>query len=209
MNRFIKIGKAAEILGVSIQTLRRWEILGSLIPDRKTKGGTRFYDLDKLLGLKNLETDLTIAYARVSSHDQKKDLVRQVDLLSSFCSSRGWNYEVIQDLGSGMNYHKKGLKRLLDMILDRKICRLVVVHKDRLLRFGADLIFTLCQTRQVEIVIINQGNEVSFEEELAKDVLEIITVFAARLYGARSHKNKKLVDAAKVLIGDGNNSKNS
>jgi predicted site-specific integrase-resolvase len=71
-----------------------------------------------------------------------------------------------------------------------------------LLRFGAELIFALCQARQVEIVIINQGDDVSFEEELAKDVLEIITVFSARLYGARSHKNKKLVEAAKVLIDD-------
>lgn len=88
------------------------------------------------------------------------------------------------------------------MILERKIQRLVITHKDRLLRFGAELIFALCQAQQVEIVIINQGEEYSFEEELAKDVLEIITVFSARLYGARSHKNKKLVEAAKALIDD-------
>lgn len=202
MNRFIKIGKASEILGVSIQTLRRWESSKTFVPVKKTAGGTRYYDLDKLLGLKNIENDLTIAYARVSSHDQKKDLERQAKLLSSYCVSKGWNYEVIQDLGSGMNYQKKGLKRLLDLILERKIRRLVITHKDRLLRFGAELIFVLCQTRQVEVVIINQGEESSFEEELAKDVLEIITVFSARLYGARSHKNKKLVEAAKVLIED-------
>ena len=116
--------------------------------------------------------------------------------------SHGWTHEVIQDLGSGMNYYKKGLKRLLDLILEGKIGRLVLTHKDRLLRFGAELIFTLCQARQVEVIIINQGDDVSFEEELAKDVLEIITVFSARLYGARSHKNKKLVEAAKLLIDD-------
>jgi putative resolvase len=200
MSRFIKIGKAAEILGVSIQTLRRWETSGTLLPDRKTSGGTRFYNMDNLLGFKNTSNDLTIAYARVSSNDQKKDLERQANLLSAYCSAKGWNHEVIQDLGSGMNYHKKGLRRLIEMILDKKIQRLVLTHKDRLLRFGAELIFTLCETRQVEVVIINQGEDVSFEEELAKDVLEIITVFSARLYGARSHKNKKLVEAAKVLI---------
>lgn len=99
-----------------------------------------------------------------------------------------------------MNYSKKGLKRLLDLILDKKICRVVITHKDRLLRFGAELVFALCQARQIEVVIINQGEEASFEEELAKDVLEIITVFSARLYGARSHKNKKLIEAAKALI---------
>lgn len=202
MNRFIKIGQAAEVLGISIQTLRRWEILGTLVPDRKSNGGTRYYSLDKLLGLKNTDSNLTIAYARVSSHDQKNDLARQAKLLSQYCISRGWNYEVIQDLGSGMNDHKKGLKKLLELILDRKMSRLVLTHKDRLLRFGAELVFALCEARQVEVVLINQGNEASFEEELAKDVLEIITVFSARLYGARSHKNKKLVEAAKVLISE-------
>ena len=134
MNRFVKIGKAAEVLGVSIQTLRRWELSQTLVPDRKTIGGTRYYSMDKLLGAKSFETNLAIAYARVSSHDQKKDLERQADALSSFCASKGWHFEVIQDLGSGMNYQKKGLKRLLDMIVEKKICRLVITHKDRLLR---------------------------------------------------------------------------
>ena len=101
-----------------------------------------------------------------------------------------------------MNYKKKGLKNLLDAILGRKMKRLVLTHKDRLLRFGAELIFTLCEIHHVEVVIINQGENLSFEEDLAKDVLEIITVFSARLYGARSHKNKKLVEAAKVLLED-------
>ena len=200
MSRFIKIGEAANILGVSIQTLRRWELTGALIPARKVRG-TRYYNYEALFGLKkNVEDNLTVAYARVSSHDQKKDLERQVEALSSYCAAKGWNYKIISDLGSGMNYRKKGLKQLLDDILERKIRRLVLTHKDRLLRFGAELIFSLCEVRQVEIVIINQGDECSFEEELAKDVLEIITVFSARLYGARSHKNKKLVEAAKLLI---------
>jgi predicted site-specific integrase-resolvase len=201
MNRFVKIGQAASILGVSIQTLRRWEVLGTLVPDRKTSG-TRYYDRDKLLGTKKKENDLTLAYARVSSPDQKNDLIRQATLLSNYCTSNGWNYEVIQDLGSGMNDHKKGLKRLLDLILESKIQRLVLTHKDRLLRFGAELIFALCEARQIEVILINKGEEASFEEELAKDVLEIITVFSARLYGARSHKNKKLVEAAKLLISE-------
>jgi predicted site-specific integrase-resolvase len=101
-----------------------------------------------------------------------------------------------------MNYRKKGLKTLIDLILEKKISRLVLTHKDRLLRFGAELIFTLCEVKEIEVVIINKGDEASFEEELAQDVLEIITVFSARLYGSRSRKNKKLVEAAKVLIND-------
>ena len=200
MNRFIKIGEAAALLGVSVQTLRRWEREKKLLPDRRSVGGTRYYLREKLFGSQPIESNLTIAYARVSSHDQKDDLKRQVDRLSAYCAAKGWSYEIISDLGSGMNYRKKGLKKLLDAILERKVIRLVLTHKDRLLRFGAELVFSLCQAKEIEVVVINQGEEGSFEEELAKDVLEIITVFSARLYGARSHKNKKLVEAAKVLI---------
>ena len=202
MNRFVKVGEAAIILGVTVQTLRRWEKTGQLLPDKRTVGGTRYYDIDRLLGVSSKESTITFAYARVSSHDQKEDLQRQKQVLSMYCASHGWNYEIISDLGSGMNYKKRGLKNLLDAILSRKIKRLVLTHKDRLLRFGAELIFTLCEIHHVEVVIINQGEDLSFEEDLAKDVLEIITVFSARLYGARSHKNKKLIEAAKVLLED-------
>ena len=107
---------------------------------------------------------------------------------------------MIADLGSGMNYRKKGLKRLLDGIVEDEVGRLVLTHKDRLLRFGAELIFSLCQTRQVEVVIINQGEDTNFEEELASDVLEIITVFSARLYGSRCHRNQKLIDGVRAAV---------
>ncbi len=92
----------------------------------------------------------------------------------------------------------KGLKRLLEMVLRKRMRRLVLTHKDRLLRFGAELVFALCEIQGIEIVIINKGQEPSFEEELAQDVLEIITVFSARLYGARSHQQivESLKDAA-------------
>ena len=93
-----------------------------------------------------------------------------------------------------MNYRKKGLQELLDLILRRRIRRLVLTHKDRLLRFGAELVFALCELQGIEIVIIHAGEQPGFEEELAQDVLEIITVFSARLYGARSRKHKKLLD---------------
>lgn len=201
MSRFIKIGEAARLLGITVQTLRRWELEESFLPDRKSKGGTRYYDLNRISGVNRSENDLTIAYARVSSHDQKKDLETQAQLLTQYCAAKGWQFEVIQDLGSGMNYSKKGLKRLLELILERKMKRLVLTHKDRLLRFGSELIFAMCEAREIEVVMINRGQELSFEEELAQDVLEIITVFSARLYGSRSRKNQKLVEAAKVLMG--------
>lgn len=191
--RLVKIGEAANILGVSVQTLRKWEETGELLPARKSKAGTRYYDMGKLLDTGN-ENAPTICYARVSSHDQKGDLDRQQELLEAYCAAKGWRCEVIRDLGSGMNYRKSGLNRLLEMIVSRSIRRLVLTHKDRLLRFGAELIFTLCELQGVEIVIIHKGEQPTFEEELAQDVLEIITVFSARLYGSRSRKHKRLMD---------------
>ncbi|WP_201546732.1 IS607 family transposase [Psychrobacter lutiphocae] len=203
MNRLLSIKQAADRLGVSVSTLRRWDETGVLVAQRTPKGHRR-YDLSKinpnLTHSKVEQQRKTIAYARVSSHDQKPDLQRQIEMLELYCSAQGWSFEVISDLGSGMNYHKKGLKRLLDDILDNKIDRLVLTHKDRLLRFGAELVFALCEARQVEVVIINQGENLSFEEELAQDVLEIITVFSARLYGSRSKKNKKLIEAVKASL---------
>ena len=203
MNRFVKIGKAAEILGVCVQTLRRWEKSGQLVPDKKTEGGTRYYDKDRLIGLKKPDTALTIGYARDSSHDRKKDLVTHKAILENFCTANGWTYEIIDDLGSGTDYGKKGLRRLPGMIPDYKIARLVLTHKDRLLRFGAELVFALCELRQVEVVIINKSENTSSEEELASDVLEIITVSGARLYGSRSHKNRKIKEClAEILNGN-------
>ncbi len=195
----ISIGKAAEELGVSIETLRRWENSGKIVSERTPKGHRR-YDLSKLRGIipnKNWNTKRTIAYARVSSHDQKTDLQRQVAVLESFCANHGWTFEILQDLGSGLNYSKKGLKKLIKEVCCGTIERLVITHKDRLLRFGAELIFSLCEQFGTEVVMINAAEDSSFEDDLVQDVLEIITVFSARLYGSRSLKNKKLIDALK------------
>lgn len=191
--RLVKIGEAAALLGVSVITLRKWEQTGELLPDRKTKGGTRFYDAAKLLALGDSDHP-TICYARVSSHDQKSDLEHQKEMLETYCAAKGWRTEVISDLGSGMNFNKKGLAKLLDIILKKKTKRLVLTHKDRLLRFGSELVFTLCELQGIEIVIIHKGERPSFEQELAEDILEIITVFSARLYGSRSKKNRKLME---------------
>lgn len=185
------------MLGVSTQTLRRWEADGKIEPSERAPSGHRRYDLSKLrpeFFHAPQYARKTIAYARVSSSDQKKDLERQKQVLEVYCARQGWTFEVVSDLGSGMNYRKKGLKKLLDEILEDRVGRLVITHKDRLLRFGAELIFSICEAKSVEVVILNQGEDTSFEEDLAKDVLEIITVFSARLYGARSRKNQKLLE---------------
>jgi len=203
MNKLATVSEAAEILGVSASTLRRWDREGRLKPE-KTASGHRRYDIAKLkpelYGESKAEARKTVAYARVSSHDQKTDLERQKQVLELYCAKQGWTFEIVSDLGSGMNYHKKGLKKLLNDVLNEKVGRLVIAHKDRLLRFGAELIFAICEAKQVEVVILNQGEDTTFEEDLAKDVLEIITVFSARLYGSRSRKNQKLLESVKTAV---------
>jgi Predicted site-specific integrase-resolvase len=201
--KMVSIKEAAKFLGVCPQTLRRWEREGYLLPDERTPGGRRRYDLARLRPeqFRAPETALrTIAYARVSSHDQKDDLERQKQVLELYCARQGWTFEVIADLGSGVNYNKKGLKRLLDAIIDGQVGRLVITHKDRLLRFGVELVFAICEAKNVEVVILNQGEDTSFEEDLAKDMLEIITVFSAQLDGSRSRKNQKLIEGMRAAV---------
>jgi putative resolvase len=190
VDRLISIGELAELKAVSVDTIRRWENEGK-IKSVRTNGGHRRYRLADFVEQK---LGKTLAYARVSSQDQKHDLDRQDAVLSGYCQSNGWNYEVIRDLGSGMNYRKKGLNKLLAAILDGDVARLVITHKDRLLRFGSELIFAVCEYHDIEVIILNKKEDATFEEDLASDVLEIITVFSARLYGSRSNKNKKLLE---------------
>lgn len=193
----VSIKKAALELGVHQETLRRWEAAGKIEVER-TPQGHRRYDLMKLRRLAprlSLDVRKTICYARVSSHDQKEDLVRQSAVLESYCAASGWTFELIQDLGSGLNYQKKGLKQLIKSLCTGSVGRLVLTHKDRLLRFGAELVFSLCECYGIEVIIINAKEDITFEDDLVQDVLEIITVFSARLYGSRSRKNKKLLEA--------------
>ncbi len=192
----VKIGKAAKMLGTTPEVLRMWEKTGELLPARKTRGGTRYYALSDLMGSAN-ESAPTLCYARVSSGDRKADLDRQQAALEAYCAAKGWRTEIIRDLGSGLDYRKAGLQRLLDLILKRQIRRLVLTHQDRLLHFGAELVFALCDLQGIEVVIIHKGEPPAFEEELVQDMHEMVAVFSARLYGSRSPRSRKLIDALK------------
>lgn len=133
-----------------------------------------------------------VAYARVSSHDQKADLTRQKQRLEKVCIENKYDFEVISDLGSGINYNKKGLNKLINMICNRKVSKLILTHKDRLLRFGSPLLFKLCKFFGTEIDILDTEISDNFEQNLVADVIEVMTVFTARMHGKRSHKNKRL-----------------
>ena len=141
----LSIGEAANILGVAVSTLRRWETEEKVIASYRTKGGHRRYlltDIQKLCGQFHQQVRKTIAYARVSSHDQKEDLERQAQRLEQYCNEQYFeNIQVYKDLGSGLNYNKKHFKQLLRLVALGQVERLVIATKDRLLRFGSDIIF--------------------------------------------------------------------
>ncbi|MDD1421826.1 IS607 family transposase [Dolichospermum sp. ST_sed1] len=201
----ISIGDAAKELGVSVKTVRRWADAGKLRFERSPSGHRRFFltDIKRITprDFNQLENRITINYARVSSHDQKEDLSRQIKVLEAFSGSNGWQFETISDLGSGLNYNKKGLQKLLKRIMQGDVGRLVLTHKDRLLRFGSEIVFAMCEEFETEVVIINKSiEETTFEQELVTDMIELITVFSARLYGSRSHKNKKLLDNVSKVV---------
>ena len=198
MDKFISIKEASLLIGVTTTTLRRWEIQSLLLPHHRTLGNHRRYELNNILNMFEhiQETNnerVTICYSRVSSHDQKEDLTRQTKVLELYANENNLkNIEYINDIGSGLNFKKKGLKKLINLLLTSKVDKIILTHKDRLLRFGSDLIINMAKHFGTETVILNNKSK-TFEEELSSDVLEIITVFSAKLYGSRSHKNKKLL----------------
>lgn len=198
----VPIGKAAKEIGVTVVTLREWEKSGKIVSER-TKGGHRRFDLESILGyakFKKTTEKVTLIYARVSTPSRENDLDMQKQVLQLYCASKGWKYKVIEDIGSGINYNKKGLLELIKLIESNAIERIVLNYKDRLLRFGSEIIFEICKYHNVEIVVITEEDEKTYEKELVEDVLSVITIFSAKLYGSRSHKNKAIVEGAKKLF---------
>ena len=194
----MSIGKFANKIGVSVATVRRMETKGELLPAHISSGGTRYYSTEQLkqfIGSDNKQK-LVIGYCRVSTPSQKDDLKTQVENVKSYMIAKGYQYEIIEDIGSGINYNKKGLKQLIEKINNQEVSRVVVLYKDRLIRFGFELIEYLCQINGVELEVIDH-TEKSKEEELTDDLIQIVTVFANRLYGQRSKKTKRLIEEVK------------
>lgn len=192
----VSIGQASKILGVAISTLRRWELEGRFSSSFRTPGGHRRYSLlaikKKFFPSKIRKNRKIYGYARVSSHDQKLDLKRQEQRLENYCIAQAYNYTIISDLGSGINYNKKGLNQLINLICTYKVEKIIITHKDRLLRFGYPLLEKLCKLFNTKIEIISKSLEKTDQEKLVADVIEIMTVFTAKLHGMRSHKNSRL-----------------
>ena len=182
----------AELLNVSVKTLQRWDRDKVLIAKR-TPTDRRFYTYDQYLdykGLKNNSDRKIIIYTRVSTNNQKDDLLNQVNFLQNFANSKGIIVdEIIQDIGSGLNYKRKKWNELLDEVMENKIDTIIVSSKDRFIRFGFEWFERFLGKFDTKILVVN--NELlSPQEELVQDIVSILHVFSCRIYGLRKYKNK-------------------
>ena len=201
--KYYSIGQFAKAIGKTTKTLRNWDKNGKLKPVRVEDTGYRYYSQEQLnhfLGLK-LEKQINkkiIGYCRVSSHKQKDDLERQIENVKTYMYAKGYQFEIITDIGSGINYDKKGLNQIIDMVTNSEVEKIVVLYKDRLIRFGYELIENLCNKFGTIIEIID-NTEKTEQQELVEDLVQIVTVFSCRLQGKRADKAKKMI---KELIED-------
>lgn len=200
----------AELLGVSVKTLQRWDRDGILKANR-TPTDRRYYTYDQYLQFKGIhaENDIrdTVIYARVSTRNQRDDLRNQTDFLRQFCNAKGIIInQCIEDFGSGLNYNRKKWNKLLEDVMEHKVKTIVITGKDRFIRFGYDWFEKFCEKFNTDIIIVN-NESLSPNEELVQDIISILHVFSCKLYGLRKYKNQIKEDAeiAKELQ-DGNKS---
>lgn len=186
-----------KILGVTAQTLRNWDREGKLKPSYIKSNGYRYYSEDSILSYtqeRKTKKDLNvIGYARVSSKKQIDDLERQVNNLKIYLDNKYKSYDIITDIGSGINYTKEGLLSLIDKINKKEVDVIVVLYKDRLLRFGFELIEYFAKVNNVKIEVLDKTNKAQ-DEELVEDLIQIITVFSCKIQGKRKAKTKEILD---------------
>lgn len=188
MQKYFVGGKqASEIIGVHQRTLYNWEEKG-LIETMRTPGNKRLYNVSKYIEGDNKLERKKIAYVRVSSHSQVNDLERQIEEMKSLYP----DHELIQDIGSGISLTKKGISKIIDLAIEGRIEEVVVLHKDRLCRFGFDLIEKLiCDYSKGRITIVHEKEDSTPEEELVKDVMQILNVYTAKMNGLRRYAKLK------------------
>lgn len=198
---YLSIGKMAKSLGVTEQTLRNWDKLGKLKPAYVAESGYRYYSEEQLAKVKGLfyeesNEKYVVGYCRVSTRKQSENLDRQIECVKQFCIAKGYSFKIITDIGSGINYNNKGLQDLLLAVMNNEVSKIVIMYKDRLVRFGFELIEFICKYHNVGIEIIDLTDK-SEQEELVEDLIQIITVFSARLNGKRANRAKQIITELK------------
>jgi putative resolvase len=184
-------GQFGKLIGKSVNTLQKWDRKG-ILPAFRSPTNRRYYTHEQYLqyrGLISSEHGKVLAYARVSSPSQKKDLAIQQEALRAYCQQHRIKVDQwIEDIGSALNYTRKGFNEVVEQIELGQVRRLVIAHQDRFVRFGYDWFEAFCQRHGTEITVMN-GEAFSPEEELVQDLIAIVTIFSARMPRLRSHKN--------------------
>jgi len=194
--------EVCERLGISYATLREYVKRGWIKPVVLESGRWRFReeDVERLAGI--VKPRRVVLYARVSSNTQRDDLERQVRALEDWARSNDIvEYEVVTDIGSGLNEGRKGFRKILKLAVEKRISKVVVAYPDRLTRFGFKTLKEVLSAFGVEVVVLNQEDK-DPREELVEDLIIIISHFAGKLYGMRSHKYKEVVEGARKLVED-------
>ena len=194
-----------QILGVTAQTLRNWDKEGKLKPAYTKSNGYRYYSEEDVLSYtKERDTKKErklVGYVRVSSKKQEDDLNRQKENLESYLKQTNQEYEIISDIGSGFDYTKPGLKKLIEKINKKEVDEIVVLYKDRLLRYGFELIEYFASLNNVKIRVLDKINKIE-DEELVEDLVQIITDFSCKIQGKRKSKTKKILEEIKEKINE-------
>lgn len=185
--KIYNISQMADKLNVSVITLQRWDREGRLKAFR-TPTNRRYYtqeQLENLLGGVHNDNRITIGYARVSSNNQKDDLKNQKEYILTNCKCD----EIFTDIGSGLNYKRKNFNKILDLVAENRVDKIIVTYKDRFIRFGFEWFENYCNKFGTKIIILN-NEEKSYQEELVEDLISIIHVFSCRIYGLRKYKKQ-------------------
>lgn len=191
---YYSIHEFSKLISRTPQTLRNWDKSGKLKPHHTGANGYRYYSHNQLKELLKIEDipKKVVGYCRVSSNKQKDDLQRQVENMRIYLDTLNVDYEIVEDIGSGINYKKRGLRKLLKMINSKEVDKIIVFYKDRLLRFGFELVEYMANLNGCEIEVLD-STEKTDEQELVEDLIQIVTVFSCRLQGKRANKTRKLV----------------
>ena len=197
--KYVKGNKASKLLGIHQRTLYQWEEKG-IIETIRTPGGHRLYNVEKFLKkliieendenyneIDKMEGKLNLCYVRVSTNNQKDDLERQKEMMKK----KYPNHKIIEDIGSGLNLNKRGIRKIITLAIEGKINELVIAYRDRLTRFGYELLEELViKYSQGRIKVINEKDKIEPETELVQDVMAILNVYTAKMNGLRRYRKK-------------------
>jgi excisionase family DNA binding protein len=202
--KLLRPREVCQRLGISYSTLSRWVREGRIKAIRTAGGKFRVPESEVRRiaeGLPMSKEIKAVVYARVNSSDQKSDLERQIQYLTQYCSSKGYRVvDVLSDVASGLKTDRRGLLKLFNYVVNRQVDIVVITYRDRLTRFGFEYLEYFFNQYGVRIEVVFREEPKDVYQELVEDLIEIITSFAEKLYGIRSHKKKRLVEGFKKLL---------